>query len=81
MTEGRLLDTDGSPANVRRFLYHTLRLSELYTGDGFTRTFDNRRGVAEYIMLNRRLNELKDSRIYALDIRLPRQIPGVVTAI
>ncbi len=47
MNLDRLLKSDGSALSVRRFLYHVIRLSELYSGDGYTWTHDGRRGVRE----------------------------------
>jgi hypothetical protein len=67
----RLLTSDGSALNVRRFLYHVTRLTELYSGDGYTWTNDGRRGVREYIMANRTISELKGNRLLELEVTLP----------
>lgn len=71
MTLERLLAGDGSALAVRRFLYHVTRLTELYTGDGYTLTHDGKRGVREYIMENHRIDELKGVTSLALDVTLP----------
>jgi hypothetical protein len=67
----RLLTSDGSALSVRRFLYHVTRLTELYSGDGYTWTHDGRRGVREYIMANRAINELKGNCLLELEVTLP----------
>jgi len=72
MTLDRLLKSDGSTLSVRRFLYHVTRLTELYSGDGYTWTHDGRRGVREYVLANRAISELKGSRVLELEIALPR---------
>jgi len=67
----RLLKSDGSALSVRRFLYHVTRLTELYSGDGYTWTHDGRRGVREYIMANGGITELRGSCILELEVTLP----------
>ncbi len=42
----------------RSFLYDELRLTELYAGDGFTRTPDGERGLAEYFVVNQKIESL-----------------------
>lgn len=74
MTLERLLVSDGSPLAVRRFLYHVTRLTELYEGNGYTFTHDGKRGVREYIMLNRPLSELQGMALMPLDVTLPREL-------
>ncbi|MBS1992972.1 MAG: hypothetical protein JSS83_20785 [Cyanobacteria bacterium SZAS LIN-3] len=71
MTAERLLASDGSALSVRRFLYHVTRLTELYTGDGYTCTHDGKRGVREYIMANRAISDLQESRTLELEVTLP----------
>jgi hypothetical protein len=71
ITLERLLKSDGSALNVRRFLYHVTRLSELFSGDGYTYTPDGQRGLRENIMANRPISELKGSRMLELEITLP----------
>ncbi len=75
MTLERLLASDGSALSVRRFLYHRLRLSELYTGDGFTKLEDGSRGIREYIITNRTVQELEDYGLFTLDVNLPTATP------
>jgi hypothetical protein len=71
MTLERLLKSDGSALSVRRFLYHITRLTDLYSGDGYTWTHDGRRGVREYIMANRPICELKGNQVLELKVTLP----------
>ena len=66
MSLSRLLASPGNACDLRRFLYHVTRLSELYNGDGRTRTEEGRPGVREYIMTNRPLTELGQYELTAL---------------
>lgn len=49
----RLGGSDGAPWKVRAFLYHELHLTELFAGDGWTRTPEGPRGLREYLTANR----------------------------
>ena len=68
MNLSRLLESPGSACDLRRFLYHVTRLSELYNGDGRTRTEEGKPGVREYIMTNRPLTELGQYELTALHL-------------
>ena len=68
MNLSRLLQSPGSACDLRRFLYHVTRLSELYNGDGRTRTEEGKPGVREYIMANRPLTELGQYELTALHL-------------
>lgn len=46
------------PWQTRAFLYCELRLTDLYRGDGYTRTPDGERGLAEWATTNHRLADL-----------------------
>ncbi len=68
MNLSRLLESPGSACDLRRFLYHVTRLSELYNGDGRTRTEEGKPGVREYIMANRPLTELGQYELTAIHL-------------
>lgn len=68
MTLSRLLESPGSACDLRRFLYHVTRLSELYNGDGRTRTEEGKPGVREYIMANRPLTDLGQYELTAIHL-------------
>ncbi len=68
MTLERLLASPGTVVDLRRFLYHTTRLSELYCGEGRTRSEDGKSGLREYIMRNRQVSELSDCVIVPLNL-------------
>ena len=70
MNLSRLLDSPGSACDLRRFLYHVTRLSELYNGDGRTRTEEGKPGVREYIMANRPLTNLGQYELTAIHLNL-----------
>lgn len=71
MTEERLLASDKSPLEVRRFMYHTIRLTELYTGNGTTLRYDSQTGIREYIMRNLSVCDLSNAATAQLDVVLP----------
>ncbi len=76
MNLSRLLDSPGSACDLRRFLYHVTRLSELYNGDGRTRTEEGDPGVREYIMANRPLTELGQYELTALNFASGQKLQG-----
>ena len=71
MTAERLLHSKGTAADVRAFLFHTMHFSELYTGDGYTRTPEGKRGVREYIMSNLPIQSLRNCSIVDLLVDAP----------
>ncbi len=76
MNLSRLLDSPGSACDLRRFLYHVTRLSELYNGDGRTRTEEGKPGVREYIMANRPLTELGQYELTPLNFASGQKLQG-----
>ncbi len=58
MTYERFKQSEGTLVDVRAFLYHTVHLRELFSGDGFTYEEDRQRGLKEYIAPNCKLEEL-----------------------
>lgn len=71
MTVARLLESKGDALAVRRFLYHTVRLTELFSGDGYTHRHDGQRGVREYVLENKVLASLGERVIVDLDVHVP----------
>lgn len=51
---------------TRAFLYCELRLTDLYAGDGYTRTPDGGRGLSEWATANHAVADLGESRRLAL---------------
>lgn len=72
MTVERLLQSGHTATDVRRFLYHSLHFSELYTGDGYTQTHDGKRGVREYLVPNIPICDLPNEHVIDLNIEIPR---------
>ncbi|MGD9681704.1 MAG: hypothetical protein AB7W16_11010 [Candidatus Obscuribacterales bacterium] len=66
MTLGRLAESGGSLVEVRSFLYHTVRLNGLFTGDGRTMTASGMPGLREYIISNRPIETLRSFEIVDL---------------
>jgi len=61
----------GSLVDVRAFLFHSVYLTELFTGDGFTRTDSGERGVAEYMCPNTQVSGLGSYAIIDVDVKMP----------
>jgi len=59
MTHDRFLASHQTALDLRAFLYFTVRLTDLFTGNGFTVNEQGERQVAEYIMPNLPLNQLR----------------------
>ncbi|MBC8000625.1 MAG: hypothetical protein IAF58_21935 [Leptolyngbya sp.] len=72
MTVARLLESNGDALAVRRFLYHTVRLTELFSGDGYTQLQDGARGVREYVLENKVLACLGEMHAIELDVTVPK---------
>lgn len=73
MDPQRFAESEGSLAEARSFLYHTLNLNSQFTGDGYTRTNDGQRGVRELIGLNRPISEIADVEITDMEVMLPSE--------
>lgn len=71
MTSERFLDSAPTALNLRRFLYHSLHLRELYRGDGYTWQDTGIRGVREFFMKNMRIEDIKGVTQTQLEIVLP----------
>lgn len=71
MTAERFERSKGTLANVRAFLYYTVHLRELYSGDGFTYDNDGNRGLMEFIVPNQPIAGLSGCMMIDLDIMLP----------
>jgi nicotinamidase/pyrazinamidase len=76
MTYERFQQSSKSLVDFRAFLYFTVHLRELYSGDGWTYTADSKRGVKEYIILNKPLSELGEYRMIDIKIDLPNKKLG-----
>jgi hypothetical protein len=71
MTVARLLESKGDALAVRRFLYHTIRLTELFSGDGYTWREDGTRGVREYVVENKVIACLGEQVTVELHVHFP----------
>lgn len=69
MTVARLLQSKRDALAVRRFLYHVIRLTELFSGDGYTRRHDGTRGVREYVVENKVIACLGEQVTVELDVQ------------
>ena len=71
MTHAAFLQSAKGMCELRALLYHTLHLRELYSGDGYTYDQMGRKSVKEYLMLNKRIADIKGHVMLDLDVRLP----------
>jgi len=58
MTIERYLKSRGSLGETRAFLWHTIGLSLLFTGNGYTSDDDNNCGTKEYLTLNQSMKDI-----------------------
>ncbi|MHA1271646.1 MAG: hypothetical protein ACTSPY_17775 [Candidatus Helarchaeota archaeon] len=71
MTYQRFKKSNYSLVDIRAFLYHTIKLRALFSGDGYTHTEDGKCGVIEYFLApNLPLTSLKKYRLINLDINI-----------
>jgi nicotinamidase-related amidase len=56
---------------TRAFLYFSIYLKELFSGDGYTYTSDGRKGMMEYIVANKPLKFLGDCELVKIDVNVP----------
>lgn len=66
----------GSLIDARAFLYFTVHLRELFSGDGYTYTADGKRGMMEYIVPNLPITDLGESFVIDLNIEIPQILKG-----
>ena len=71
MTYDRLDLDNASLSEFRAFLYFSVHLRELYSGDGWTRLSSGEKGVQEYIIPNVPISQLGESRVINIYVPLP----------
>jgi len=71
MTHKRFRRIPDTAANTRAFLYFSMRLLELYQGDGFTRTHTGEQGVREFFFPNMALAKLGEYAVCDLTVPAP----------
>ncbi len=72
MTYERFLASGGDLVAARAFLYFSVHLRELFSGDGYTYDAQGNRGLMEYIVPNKPLNELGDHDVIDLPVSVPQ---------
>jgi nicotinamidase-related amidase len=70
MTAERFERSAGTLADTRAFLYFTVHLRELFSGDGYTYTNDGVRCLSEYLAINQRIDQLGEHELLSLSIDL-----------
>ncbi|MDD4931773.1 MAG: isochorismatase family protein [Candidatus Colwellbacteria bacterium] len=75
MTYERFKQSSGTLIDVRLFLYFSVHLRELYSGDGWTYMGSGQRGVKEYIILNKPITELGESEMIDIIVDIPSALP------
>ena len=73
MTLERLELSSGMLSDVRAFLYFSVHLRELFSGDGYTYTFEGKKGLMEYIVPNMLISDLDSSVVIDLEIQISKQ--------
>ena len=73
MTYDRFIKSSKTLVDVRAFLYFTVHLRELFSGDGYTYTSDGTRGMLEYIVSNKPISKLGENQVIDIEIKLPNQ--------
>ncbi len=66
INENQLLQGSAELWQVRAFLYHKLRLTELFTGTGFTSRSSTSSGVPEYLLVNCLVQQLPEVQVIDL---------------
>lgn len=70
MTYERFLDSKQDVIACRAFLYFTVHLRELYSGDGYTYTPQGNRGLMEYIVPNLPISALGEYRMADIEVKI-----------
>lgn len=76
MTIARYQAAPNTVESARAFLYHVVHLKDLFYGDGWTRNNAGQRGVEEYIMGARAMNDLGEHFIAPITVNLPNASTG-----
>ena len=71
MTYERYQDAGAGIIKARAFLYFTLHLRELFSGDGYTYDANGVKGLKEYFISNKPISDIQGSEIWDLDMQLP----------
>lgn len=71
MTVERFEISQGGLIEARAFLYFTVYLRELFSGDGYTHTANGQMDIREYIFPNQSIESLSNCVVIDLDVRLP----------
>lgn len=69
MTYERFKNSSGTLVDVRAFLYHTLHLRFLYSGDGYTYDELGNKGLMEHIAPNKKLVDLGEHRLIPMNVK------------
>lgn len=71
MTYDRFLQSPMTLGDVRAFLYFSVQLRELFSGDGFTYSENQIRGMQEYATYNKPLSELGEHALIDINVQIP----------
>lgn len=72
MTKERYQNSSGNLLDTRRFLYNCVHLSDLFSGDGYTYDEQGNRGLREFVIKNKPLNELGKYILIDLKVDYPK---------
>ena len=71
MTYERYQSAGAGIIKARAFLYFTLHLRELFSGDGYTYTSDGVQGLKEYFIPNIPIADIEGAQLIDIDVTLP----------
>ena len=71
MTYERFIASGRDAIAARQFLYFTIHLRELFSGDGYTYDAQGNRGLMEYIVPNKPLAELGNYELIDMPVKVP----------
>lgn len=71
MSAYRYMCSPDTAENARLFLYFTVGLNNLFAGDGFTRDKDNKKGLKEYLLANKKISDMDGAVLIDIDVKLP----------
>ncbi len=71
MSAYRYMCSPDTAENARLFLYFTVGLNNLFAGDGWTRDKDDKKGMKEYLLANKKIADMEGAILVDIDAKLP----------
>lgn len=71
MSYDKYINSKRTVVEFRAFLYHVLHIRELFSGDGYTYDEKGKRGLREFLILNKRISDIKNSVVGDIQVTIP----------